>query len=179
MDAVQAIFERLEEREHRLRLARARARPVHTPRALRAAMDGPLAPVLAQAGPSVATLAARWEEIVGARLARASEPAELVRGRKHATLVVRAPSAASGIIEHARSHILERVSLAVGQTVGELRIIHTAAPRRPASDAAAAPRPRLLSPEEKTRIADQLGEVQSNPVREALRQLGEAIHARR
>ncbi|MBI1340098.1 DUF721 domain-containing protein [bacterium] len=177
MDQVQSLLEKLEERESIARLSWQRARPpARAGSQLRTAVAVALAPVLKQAGPSVELLRSRWAEIVGERLAKATEPSEVISGKGGATLVIRAPSAAAGMIQHAHDHIIQRVNLAVGSPVTKLRIDQTTARPRPAS---ASPQPpRRLSAAERAEVAEALATMPDNPVRAALARLGEAIVAR-
>src|SRR5262249_47225563 len=132
-----------------------------------------LAPLLKLAGPAAGALAARWPEIVGPKLAQLTEPVEVKAGRGGGTLIIRAPSAAAPMIQHAQGHILERVSLASGSKVKALKIVQTA--YREA--AKLKPLPRALSSEEKTKLTRSLAEVEEPAVRRALAGLGEAVMA--
>jgi len=155
----------------RARLAEVRAKPAwRGPRPLGAAVTRALAPILKQAGPAPDTLASRWAEIVGARLAAVTSPIRVARGRDGGILHLRAPSAAAPMIQHAAEHIMERVNLASGSKIKALRIVHTAAPAP-----LAVPRARPLSPEQRAELVRRLAPVRSSALRSALADLGEAV----
>ena len=164
-----------EERAALLRLAEVRAVPVYrSPRTLGHTVVRSLKPILKGAAPSSDTLASRWPEIVGERLAKITAPVRVSRGKTGGVLHLRAPSAAAPMIQHAAEHILERVNLASGSRVKTIRIIHTAAPAH-----VSAPRPRPLSPVEREELIRSLALVHTPAVRSALEELGKAVLERR
>jgi hypothetical protein len=164
-----------EERAALLRLAEVRAMPVYrSPRTLGHTVIRSLKPILKGAAPAADTLASRWREIVGERLAKVTAPVRLSRGKAGGVLHLRAPSAAAPMVQHAAEHILERVNLASGSKVRTIRIIHTAAPAE-----VSAPRPRSLSPAEREALVRSLALVQTPAIRSALEELGKAILTRR
>lgn len=164
-----------DERAALQRLAEVRAVPVYRgPRTLGHMLARSLRPVLKEAGPASDTLASRWAEIVGERLAKVTAPVRVSRGKAGGVLYLRAPSAAAPMIQHAAEHILERVNLASGSKVKTIRIIHTAAPAH-----VSAPRPRALSPAEREALFRSLALVHTPAVRSALEELGKAILTRR
>ena len=164
----------MEEEAAAARLAMRRAKPLPPPpRSMGAAVTRALAPILKQAGPAPASLSQRWPEIVGPRLAAVTEPLKVTRSKTGSTLVVRAPSAAAPVIQHAQKDILERVSLATGANVTSLKIVHTEAPAM-AKDAAA--QPRALTGAERIAIRKAAEDgAQSPALRDALAALGEAV----
>jgi hypothetical protein len=164
----------MEEEAAVARLAMRRARPLPPPaRSMGAAATRALAPILKQAGPAPASLSQRWPEIVGPRLAAVTEPIKVTRSKAGSTLVVRAPSAAAPVIQHAQKDILERVSLATGANVTGLKIVHTEAS---IATKAAAEQPRALTGAERLAIRQAAEEkAQSPALRDALTALGEAV----
>ena len=164
-----------EERIALARLAEVRAIPVYrSPRNLGFAVTRALKPILKDAGPAPETLASRWAEIVGPRLAGITSPIRVSKGKTGGTLHLRAPSAAAPMIQHAAEHILERVNLASGSKVKNIRIVHTAAPVQ-----VNAPRPRSLSPVEREALLRSLAQIHAPVVRKALEELGQAILTQR
>lgn len=161
----------LEEEAAAARLAMQRAKGLPPPaRPLGMAVTKALAPILKQAGPAPASLAQRWPEIVGARLSAVTEPIKVTRSKTGSTLVVRAPSAAAPVIQHAQKDILERVSMATGANVTALKIVHT--------EGAAAddrPQPRALTAAERLAIRKDAEQATSPALRDALAALGEAV----
>ena len=159
------------------RLAETRAIPVYRgPRTLGHTVFRSLTPILKESAPASSSLASRWPEIVGERLAKLTTLIRISRGKAGGVLHLRAQSAAAPVIQHAREHILERVNLAAGTKVPirEIRIVQTAAPAD-----VAAPRPRSLSPAEREALIRSLALVQTQAVRSALEELGKAIMTRR
>jgi hypothetical protein len=169
----------LDEREAAQRLALRRARPAAQPAPrVGHVLQRALGERLAGAAPAADSLAARWPEIVGPRLAAVTQPVEVKRGKGGAVLVVRAPSAAAPMIQHAAASILDRATLAAGAKVTSLRIVQTAGPAADAAGSAAGrPGPRPLGAAELERLAEDLAPVASPAVRQALAELGEAVLA--
>jgi hypothetical protein len=160
-----------EERAAAARLAETKAVPVYRAgRPLGFAIGRALAPILKQAGPAKDTLASRWAEIVGARLAAVSSPVRVSKGKSGGVLHLRAPSAAAPMIQHAAEHILERVNLASGSKVRSIRIVHTAAPVEVKARST-----RPLAPAEREALVRRLAPVRTAAVRDALVELGEAV----
>lgn len=167
--------EKLEEEAARARLAARRAIPQSrgAPRVSQVVMRA-LGPVLRQAGPAPDSLQGRWREIVGERIAEITTPIRVSPGRNGATLHLSAPSSAAPILQHAAEHILERVNIATGAKVTQLKIIHgKAAPKvKPAAPQA------TLSPLQRAELVRELSGLQSAPLRDAFASLGEAIRTR-
>jgi hypothetical protein len=166
-----------EEADALARLAGARAIPVYRgPRTLGHTVFRSLKPILKESAPASSSLASRWPEIVGERLAKLTTLIRISRGKTGGVLHLRAQSAAAPVIQHARDHILERVNLAAGTKVPirEIRIVQTAAPAD-----VTGPRPRSLSPAEREALIRSLALVQSQVVRSALEELGKAVMTRR
>jgi hypothetical protein len=140
-------------------------------RRLQGALRTALGPILKETGPSVGVLSQRWREMVGERLADVTQPLRLEPTKKGAILHIRAPSAASAVLQHASGHILQRVSLAAGVEVRELRIVQTSAdaPR------AKAPRLKELPEADRRAIAAAAAGIATHDLRQALIALGEAI----
>lgn len=156
------------------RLESTRAKPAfRTAPPMQQALRRALAPILKEAGPAAVTLASRWPEIVGERLAKVSEPLRVQPGKGGATLLIRAPSTAAPMIQHVSGHIMERVGLATGSKIKAIRITQTAA----AATAVKATKPvqRELTAEERTRIAGGIAQIQTPAVKQALERLGKAV----
>jgi hypothetical protein len=139
---------------------------------MQTALRKALAPLLKEAGPATSSLASRWPEIVGEKLAKVTEPLRVQSSKTGAILHIRAPSAAAPMLQHAAEHIMAKVSLATGAKVKSIKIVQTAAAAAPVSRKAAA---RLLTAEERTQLQTGLSAVQTSPIRSALERLGEAV----
>lgn len=154
------------------RLAEVRAVPVvrRHARPFGHALARALGPILKQAGPSPDTLAARWPEIVGQRLASVTSPVRVSKSKGGGVLHLRATSAAAAMVQHAQDHIMERVNLASGSQIKSIRIVQTTAPLK-----LAVRRPRALGPQEREALVRSLAPVQSKSLRAALADLGESV----
>lgn len=164
--------EKLEEEAALARLAQTRAIPLRRPAPpIDRALTRALGPILKEAGPAPGTLAARWPEIVGERLAKVTEPVKVTPGRGGATLTIRAPSAAAPMIQHAADHIVERVNLTGAARIKALKIVQSGvrAESRPPA------RRRPLTREEHAALGEALGAIETPAIRAALAGLGEAI----
>lgn len=153
------------------RLAEVRAAPARRPpRPFGHALARALAPILKQAGPSPDTLASRWTEIVGQRLASVTSPIRVSKGKAGGVLHLRATSAAAAMVQHAQEHIMERVNLASGSKIKSIRIVQTTAPLKLSPR-----RPRSLAPDEREALFRSLAPVQNQSLRAALAELGESV----
>jgi hypothetical protein len=159
------------EESARARLAQVRAIPAYRgPRPFGNALNRALAPLLKEAGPSPSTLGSRWAEIVGQKLADVTSPIRVARAKAGNVLHLRVTSAAAPMIQHAAEHIMERVNLASGSKIKSLRIVHTAAPAQIKTT-----QRRPLTPEQRTALITGLARIQTNTLRNALAELGEAV----
>ena len=163
--------EREKERQAEERLAATHAVPVYRPaKPMGVALNRALRPILKEAGPAPETLQSRWPEIVGIKLAAITQPVRVARAKGGNVLHLRIPSAAAPIIQHAKDHILERVNLASGSKITEIKLIQTAPQRQLALVV-----PRPLTPEQREALVKRLAPVRSNSLRNALAHLGEAV----
>jgi hypothetical protein len=108
-------------------LARRRTRPAPAgPPAAGRALTKTIKALEARFGQGVDGLQARWREIVGADLARRTEPTKLIkpRGGGAATLELRVEGPSAAIIQHRAADILARANLFLGSgAVDKLRIV--------------------------------------------------------
>jgi hypothetical protein len=108
-------------------LATRRTRPPPgPPPAAGRALAGTLKTLEGRFGKGAEALQARWREIVGAELARRTEPTKLVRPRTGgaASLELRVEGPSAAIIQHRAPDILDRVNLFLGAgAVDRLRIV--------------------------------------------------------
>jgi hypothetical protein len=160
-------------------LAAKRTRPARRPpppagRALKAT----LRELDARFGQGPGALAGRWREIVGADIARRTEPVKLVKGRNGAgsSLEIRVAGPSAALIQHQAHEILARVNLFLGaDAVQKLRIVQ--GPLRAAHDAAPPPRrrPAPLDAAQEARLAEGLAEAPEGRLKEALLKLGRGV----
>lgn len=133
----------------------------------------------ARFGQGPGALTARWREIVGAEVARRTEPVKLVKGRngQPSSLEIRVAGPAAAIIQHQAQDILARVNLFLGaEAVQKLRIVQ--GPLRPANETMApAPRKRAapLDAAKEAQLAKDLADAPDGPLKDALTRLGRAV----
>jgi hypothetical protein len=132
----------------------------------------------ARFGQGPGALAARWREIVGAEVARRTEPVKLVKGRNGApsSLEIRVAGPAAALIQHQAHEILARVNLFLGsEAVQKLRIVQ--GPLRLAPEAAPPPRRRAapLDAAQEARLAAGLADAPDGRLKEALMRLGRGV----
>ncbi len=140
-----------------------------------------LDPVLRKrAGISIG-LVQSWEEIVGPRLARNSRPEKIQWPRRMhdddpfepAVLVIACEGSAALHLQHETGEIIGRVNAFLGfSAVGRIRIV-----QKPVAPLSSVPRPipRVLSQEEKARLASTVGEIEDDGLRASLERLGATI----
>ncbi|WP_374763572.1 DUF721 domain-containing protein [Yunchengibacter salinarum] len=124
----------------------------------------------------------RWRDIVGADMATATLPLRLVfpRGQRTGALLhIRTEAAFAPILQHREEAIVAAVNRYFGYgAVRGISIRHGPLPRRAGAQKVEDP---PLSAEADTRLQALLGgadSVKDNPVRQALRRLGEAVYRR-
>lgn len=140
-----------------------------------------LAPMLRELdgrfGQGPGALTARWREIVGADVARRTEPVKLVKGRNGgpSSLEIRVAGPSAALIQHQAHEILARVNLFLGaEAVQKLRIVQ--GPLR-AQPEAAAPRKRAqpLDAAQEAQLAASLAEAPDGRLKAALLKLGRGV----
>jgi hypothetical protein len=124
-------------------------------------------------------LKARWSEIVGAALARRTEPVRLTTPRNGgaASLEIRVDGPAATLVQHQGPDILARVNLYLGAgAVERLRIVQ--GPLRRAPRAAAPERPRPTGPLDaaaEKELRASLAGLADGPLKESLTRLGREV----
>jgi hypothetical protein len=165
-------------------LARKRTRPPHRPPPVAGrGLNRLLKDLDAKFGQGPGALQARWKEIVGADIARRTEPVKLTKPRTGgpAALEIRVAGASAALIQHQAPEIVARVNLFLGEAaVNKLRIVqgplrnpggHDAKPsrrRQPPLDAAA-----------EAELANGLAAAPDGPLKTALLSLGRGVLRRR
>jgi hypothetical protein len=147
------------------------------PRSLADVLHKTLNEAFAKQGFASTELVTRWPDIVGAEIAKHSEPEKIQWSRPAGgataapgTLVLRVEGPAAVEIQHLCGIVLERVNRFFGwQAVGSLRLRQAPLRRR-----AQAP-PRSGDSEAAARIASHLSEITDDNLRAALGRLGAAI----
>ena len=163
-------------------LARKRSRP--TPRPPPPAGRGLnrlLKDLDAKYGQGPGALQARWREIVGADIARRTEPVKLTkpRGGGPGALEIRVAGASAALIQHQAPEIVARVNLFLGQgAVNRLRIVQGPLRGLAAEPRPAARRSRPLDAAREAELTRSLEGVPESPLKAALLKLGRGVLAR-
>jgi protein-disulfide isomerase len=125
-------------------------------------------------GVSVAQLKAEWSAIVGADLARLTEPDAVLAGRggkSGKALRLRVAGAAALEIQHQSRLVVERVNGYFGHKfIDEIRLVQGAIQRAPAAQPLRQPDPQAVQ-----RMSAKVAEVQDPDLRAALARLGARI----
>jgi len=131
----------------------------------------------ARFGQGAGALQARWREVVGAEVAKRTEPVKLVKGRNGgpSSLEIRVAGPSAAIIQHQAHEILARVNLFLGpDAVQKLRIVQ--GPLRNAPDP---PQPRKrsqpLDAAAEAKLAEGLAEAPDGKLKQALMALGRGV----
>ena len=108
-------------------LAEKRTRPQRRPPPpMGRALNRTLRELDAKFGQGPGALIARWTEVVGADIARRTEPVKLTKGRNGgpSSLEIRVAGPSAAIVQHQAPDILARVNLFLGaEAVQKLRIV--------------------------------------------------------
>ncbi|HEY2751140.1 DUF721 domain-containing protein [Phenylobacterium sp.] len=160
-------------------LAAKRTRPQRRPPPpLGRALNKALKEFDAKFGQGSAALEARWREVVGAEIAKRTEPVKLTRGRNGgpSSLEIRVAGPAAAIIQHQAQEILARVNLFLGaDAVQKLRIVQ--GPLQKKYEPAAKTRRRLppLDAAEEAGLARDLAAAPEGKLKTALMALGRGV----
>jgi hypothetical protein len=166
----------IEEARARVRLRYARARPVRPgPPSFGVLANRLSRKALPKRAPSLARLQVNWEQIVGAQLARLCFPDKIGAARGGRRLTLRVVPAAAGLVQHQSEMIRQRVSVAAGGDITEIRLVQRALT---GSTLKTGPR-RLgpaLSPDARSALLQDCAGIENDRLRDALLRLGEAVH---
>ncbi len=163
-------------------MPRERTRPAgRPPPAAGRALTRPLKALEAKFGQGVDGLKARWTEIVGANLARRTEPTKLVKSRAGdgASLEIRVDGPSATLIQHQASDILARVNLFLGAgAVTRLRVVQGPLRGLPPRAPTALARQRVKGPLDaaaEQSLAESLAAFPEGPLKTALTRLGREV----
>lgn len=128
-------------------------------------------------GQGPGALQARWREVVGAEIARRTEPVKLVRGRNGgpSSLEIRVAGPSAAIIQHQAHDILARVNVFLGaDAVQKLRIVqgplrHVPEPPAPKR------RPQPLDAAKEADLSKSLAAAPDGKLKQALLALGRGV----
>ncbi len=160
-------------------LAAKRTRPLRRPPPPAGVRLGAVIRALdARFGEGIGGLAARWREIVGEPLARASEPSRLIRSRTGgASLEIRVDGPAAALVQHQAPQILERTNLFLGAgAVVRLRIVQGPVRARAAvKSSAGSRRRRPLDAAQEAALEAELAGLEDEDLRQALLRFGRRV----
>jgi hypothetical protein len=147
------------------------------PRALGEFAARVIDPAVGKRGFATAELLASWDTIVGARNGAFTQPEKLTfaRGQKGGgVLTVRVDGPRAIFLQHEAGQLIARINAFLGfAAVAELRFIQKPlTPKaKPREDKASTPLPAELA----TALDDAVSTVDGDPLKEALRRLGEGV----
>ncbi|MDA1327000.1 MAG: DciA family protein [Proteobacteria bacterium] len=149
------------------------------PRALAAVLPKVAEPALRKRGFSAVEIITNWREIVGPDLADEASPDRLAfpRGaRSQGTLHVTAPGAVALEIQHLEPLIIERINTYFGYgAVCRIALTQGPARKRPDAKSQTPARPRKVNPIRQAEIDASTNGIASEPLRDALRNLGKSV----
>ena len=137
--------------------------------------------MLGRQGFAHGAIVSQWPDIVGADMARHTQPEKIVFSRdgvSGGTVHLRCDSGALATeLQHLEPQILERINMFFGyQAVVRIKLIQAPLPR-PKGETAPPPKP--LSRQEAQALADQVASVDDPELRAALERLGQSVIARK
>jgi hypothetical protein len=131
----------------------------------------------AKFGQGASGLIARWPEVVGAEIAKRTEPVKLTKGRNGgpSSLEIRVAGPAAAIIQHQAHEILARVNLFLGaEAVQKLRIVQGPL-QRAAGPALTRRKLPPLDAAEEARLARDMAAAPEGRLKDALTALGRGV----
>jgi hypothetical protein len=132
----------------------------------------------ARFGQGAGALTARWREVVGAEIARRTEPVKLVKGRNGgpSALEIRVAGPSAALIQHQAHEILARVNLFLGpEAVQKLRIVQGPLRHQPEPAAPPRRRPQPLDAAAEAQLAASLAQAPDGKLKSALLALGRNV----
>jgi hypothetical protein len=128
-------------------------------------------------GQGAGGLQARWREIAGDGLYRATEPVRLIQPRAGgpATLEIKVEGPAAALIQHQAPQIMQRANLFLGEgAIGKLRIVQGPI-RRPAGAKPAQRKRPPLDAAQEALLAEGVAEAKDEKLKAALLKLGREV----
>jgi hypothetical protein len=154
-------------------------RPAGGPRTLGGLLGKVIEPVTAKRGFATADLLAAWPDLVGPRFAASTQPERInwPRGRERTdaagTLIVRVGGGHAVYLQHELGVLRERINSFLGfHAIGDIRLVQTPFTRTVRKEKRTDP---ALSPDRAEALERQIGTVEDEGLRDALRILGRAI----
>lgn len=147
-----------------------------TPKAMGALITKLIQPVFKKRGFASLNITTDWPYIIGEKWAELTIPEKLVfkpNQRQNGVLYLRVQGSAAVLVQHIEPDIIERVNAYFGyKAVASLKMLqgfHKVLPHKSAKKA-------VLTHEKKEHIEALLKETDEGPLKDALMQLGTAIH---
>lgn len=158
----------------RIRLRYAKAKAVHNgPRTLGTAAARLVRKSVPKRGATLSKLRMNWTELVGEQLARLCRPEKIGPARGGRKLTLKVIPAAAGLVQHQSEMIRQRVSVAAGGDVTEIKLVQGPLGSGPLK----APRPsvRDLTADEREALLEAATAIEDPKLRAAIVALGEAV----
>lgn len=151
------------------------------PRAIASLFGKVIEPVVAKRGFATANLIGAWPELVGARFASATQPERIswprgkARAEEAGTLTIRVMGGHAVYLQHELGALRERINSFLGfRAVGEIKLVQMPFTRPERKR----PRPEpKLDDRQAADLERQIGSVEDEGLREALRALGRGVLA--
>ena len=163
----------LEEARARVKLRYAKAKPVHPgPGTIGTAAMRLTRKSLPKKGATLSRLKVQWSDIVGEQLARLCRPEKLTPAKGGRRLTLTVIPAAAGLVQHQSEMIRQRVSIAAGGDITEIKILqgHFGAQRTKKP-----PESVPLTPEQRDALIASAANIEDQKLRDAIVALGEAV----
>ena len=158
----------------RIRLRYAKAKAVHKgPRTVGTAAVRLVRKSVPKRGATLSRLRLDWAELVGEQLARLCRPEKLGPARGGRKLTLKVIPAAAGLVQHQSEMIRQRVSVAAGGNVTEIRLVQ--GPLGSSEVKTPRPAPRDLTAEEREALLEAATAIDDPKLRAAIVALGEAV----
>jgi hypothetical protein len=149
------------------------------PKAIATLFGKVIEPVTAKRGFATANLLGAWPELVGPRFAQATQPERInwPRGRAKddaaGTLIVKVTGGHAVYLQHELGTLKDRINSFLGfHAIGEIRLVQTPftrpARKKPLPDP-------VIDASQAAALEEQIGSVEDEGLRAALRELGRAI----
>lgn len=151
------------------------------PRPIASLFGKVIEPVVAKRGFATANLLGAWPELVGARFAAVTQPERISwpRGKTQSeaagTLVVRVAGGHAVYLQHELDALRERINTFLGfRAIGEIKLVQTPFTRPERRKGRAEP---VIDARQMAALEEQVGAVEDEGLREALRALGRGVLA--
>lgn len=164
----------IEEARARIRLRYAKAKPVHPgPGTVGKAAMRMARKSMPKRGATLSRLKLDWANLVGEQLARLCRPEKLGPARGGRKLTLKVIPAAAGLVQHQSEMIRQRVSVAAGGDITEIKLVQGPLGAQKLRSSENTPVP--LTPDQREALIASATAIEDTKLREAIVALGEAV----